>query len=193
MAWLVGLKPVSGAPTGTVLEFTNITPDFTLAGLRTIYPARFGGTSADYTFYSLSASEIFSIMDGCDYTPLWTSAGISGIDFSSETTKPWVKLSATTNNIIDDGVDSSVISIQVWQPNLAGIMSGVNKTAFRFPVTTPDGIRYARINITNGVGSVTFKTTLPGQYIIPANNKRYNVFRIFNQLVIDVDDASLLI
>lgn len=186
MAWLIGRKSNS-----EIVEFTK--SDFwTLARLQTSIPANKGGVASDYSYYEMQAGDADKVADGWAYTPVWASGEIIGVDFTSETGKPWVKLSSTKSFIANDGVDSTVITLEVWKPNLSEIQTNVQRTAFRVSIVTPDGDRFVRINIVNGVGVATFKTTKAGTYIFPSDAKRYGTMRIFNQLKIEVDDLTLL-
>ena len=186
MAWLIGRKSNS-----EIVEFTK-SEHWTLAKLQFAIPTNKGGVAGDYSYYEMQAVDADKVGDGWAYTPVWSSGEIIGVDFASETGKPWVKLSATKTFIANDGVDSTVITLEVWRPDLSQIMASVQRTAFRVSIVTPDGDRFVRINIVNGVGVATFKTTKAGAYTFPADAKRYGTMRIFNQLKIDVDDLTLL-
>jgi hypothetical protein len=192
MAWIIGLKPVAPATEGAFVDQWIKEPPFSLAELQIRVPQRYGGVATDYSFYQLSANELDKITDGQSRTFIWSNGEITGIDFSNETSKPWVKLSATKTYIANDGVDSTVITLEVWKPNLSEIAANVQRNAFRVTIETPNGVRYVRINIINGVGTATFKTTVAGPYTFPSEAKRFGTMRIFNQLKIYVDELTLL-
>jgi len=192
MAWIIGLKPIAPATEGTFIEHLSRLPDFTLDKLRLIIPANKGGVADDYSYFQINEADSRKIQDGWIYALTWANGEITGVDFSNETTKPWVKLSATKAYIANDGIESTVITLEVWKPNLSGIATMVQRNAFRVTIETPNGIRYVRINIVNGIGTATFKTTVAGPYTFPADAKRYGTMRIFNQLKIDVDELTLL-
>ena len=192
MAWLIGLKPIAPATDGTLVEHIIRTPDFTLDKLRIVIPANKGGAADDYSYFQISDADSAKIMDGWAYTLTWAGGEIAGLDLSNETAKPWVKLSATKTFIANDGIESTVITLEVWKPNLSGIATAVQRNNFRVTIETPNGVRYVRINIINGIGTATFKTTVAGSYTFPSDPKRYGTMRIFNQLKIDVDELGLL-
>lgn len=191
MAWLVGRKPTPPTEVGDLIERTAGTA-WTLAKLQASIVANFGGAVSDYCFYELADSEFAKITDGWAYDLTWANGEITGVSFTNETNKPWVKLSSSKSSIANDGVDSCTITLEVWKPNLSGIATAVQRSNFRVTITTPDGDRFVRINIVNGVGVATFKTTKAGPYTFPADSKRYGTMRIFNQLKVDVDDLTLL-
>lgn len=186
MAWIVGRK------TGQVFIDAFGSDHWTLAKLQESIPSSKGGVVGDYSFCNISANEFEKIFDRWDYTVEWTAGEITGVNFANETAKPWVKLSSDKSFIANDGIDSAIITLEVWKPNLSEIQTNVQRTAFRVPIITPDGDRFVRINITNGVGIATFKTTKSGRYLFPNNPKRYGTMRIFNQLEIHVDELTLL-
>lgn len=187
MAWIVGRK--------TGQEFIEAfgSEHWTLSKLQSAIPNSKGGVVGDYSYFNISANDFFKINDGWDYTLEWTAGEITGVNFSNETAKPWVKLSSDKAFIANDGIETATITLEVWKPNLSEIQTNVQRTAFRVPITTPDGDRFVRINITNGIGIATFKTTKSGRYLFPNNPKRYGTMRIFNQLEIHVDELTLLI
>lgn len=186
MPWLIGRKTDS-----QIVEFAGDS-HWTLEKIQSSIVANNGGSIGDYSFYELTKTDCDKIRDRWTYSVNWASGEITGVDFSGETGKPWVKLYATKTFIANDGVDSTVITLEVWKPNLSGIADNIQRTAFRVTINTPDGDRFVRINIVNGIGVATFKTTKSGPYIFPADAKRYGTMRIFNQLKIDVDDLTLL-
>lgn len=192
MAWIIGRKPIAPATEGTIVDFFRRDPDFTLGKLQSIIPTNYGGVSGDYSYYYFTGDEYDKMIDGWAYTLIWLNGEITGVDLSNETTKPWVKLSATKSYIANDGIESTVITLEVWKPNLSGIATTVQRNQFRVTIETPNGIRFVRINIVNGIGTATFKTTVAGKYIFPADAKRYGTMRVFNQLIIDVDELTLL-
>lgn len=191
MAWIIGLKPTSGS-SGTFVEHISRYPDCTISDLYYVIPINYGGTSADYSYFQISSDSSNKIQKGWQYSIMWGGGIISAVDFTNEISKPWVKLSSDKSFIANDGIDSTVITLEVWKPNLSGIATTIQRTDFRVTILTPDGEVYVRINIVNGVGIKTFKTTKPGPYIFPSNSDRYGTMRIFNQLRIDVDEVSLL-
>jgi hypothetical protein len=192
MAWIVGRKPIAPSTTGIVVDTFRRSPDVTLEKLRVIIPINNGGVADDYTYFQLSDADHDKLVDGWSYDLVWADGEIINITFSNETTKPWVKLSATKTYIANDGIESTVITLEVWKPNLSGIATTVQRNAFRVTIETPNGVRYVRINIINGVGTATFKTTVAGPYTFPSEAKRFGTMRIFNQLKIDVDELTLL-
>lgn len=192
MAWIIGRKPVAPATEGVFVEHLIRTPEFILSQMQIVFPAKYGGVAGDYSYYAVTDADSDKIVDGQTYTLIWTAGEITGVDFSTETAKPWVKLSSDKAFIANDGIESTIITLEVWKPNLSGIATSVQRTAFRVPIVTPNGTRYVRINIVNGVGTNTFKTSISGTYVFPSESKRYGTMRIFNQLKIEVDALDLL-
>lgn len=185
MSWIISKD-------GAFLSHGNKIPDFTLSELQEIFPAKYGGVLADYGFYELKPEENEKFLDGSSYQLLFENGNLIGIDFSPEESKPWAKVSIDKEYIKNDGVDSAIITLEIWKPDLSGIDTEFQMLDVRAPIKTPHSTRIVHFDIVNGVAQKTFKTSISGTFIFPAVSKRYNTMRIFNQVVIEVDDGNIL-
>lgn len=186
MAWIIGRKSDL-----SLVEITN-NSFATLQRLETVFPQKFGGVASDYSYLDIDEVTFARISNGDSYTLDWSGTDLTGVDFTTENTKLWVKLATDKTVVLGDNIDSATITLEVWNAGLTTIRGNVNVTGRRVPILTPDGLRYVRFNISSGVGTATFKTNKTGQYTFPAESKRFDNFRIFNQINIEVDDVTLL-
>lgn len=189
MNWIVGRKSDH-----SIVEITTRSAGsyFTLQQVESIFPSKFGGVKEDYSFYEITEEESYKYVDGQSYQIIWNVDEISSIDFSLEESKPWAKLFTDKTAIKDDGIDSAFLTLEVWKSDLSEIDTSITLLDRRIPVITPRGLRYVRLNIINGTATANFKSTESGLYNFPSEPKRFGIMRIYNQIVIEVDQTSLL-
>jgi len=166
--------------------------DVLLQQLQEAIVANKGGVVEDYSFYEMTAEDVERCRDGWSHTYVWENSNMVSIDFSSETSKPWVKVFTDKTSIVDDGVDTATITLEFWKANLSSIQTNINLTGRRFPIFTPSGIRFVRLNVVNGVARARFRCAKAGEYVFPSELKRHGTIRVFNQVSIEVDETSLL-
>lgn len=132
-------------------------------------------------------SDFKRIMNGDEFVVVWANDKITGVDFSTEDAKGYLKFETNKTEIRGDGVDTATITLTVYQPDKVTVK---NITAARLiPIKTPSGIISARMAITNGIGTLQFKkiNDLPlGKYSIPVHDKYVFGHRIWEFVQVDV-------
>ena len=187
MGWVAGKK--SGE---TLVEVLLRRPEWTLAQLQNVIPINYGGVSGDYSFHQMSANDEVRVRNGDEYSVVWTANEISSVSFAPEDAKRYVKIYADALEIDGDGVDTSNITLEVWKTDLSGIDTAVTVSNKSIPIQTPDGERWARVSVTNGVATKAFKTTKAGEWQFPARRRRFRDVRVLDPiLVINVRDTSV--
>jgi hypothetical protein len=172
-----------------ILETGGRSPDIAgdiVAAMRSSLCINYGIADSNLSMLVVTddSATAIGISDGAEYTAVWTAGEITGVDFTPETTKRIVKVSATKTTILADNTDSTVITIELWKADNSGIATSVT-AAVDVPIGTPTGPRKVRMSLVNGVATRTFKTLTAGTWTIPSPRKRYASVRIDNNLVIE--------
>lgn len=127
------------------------------------------------------------ILSGQSYNVNWTNGNITGIDFSAEDTKGYIKFETNKNSIKGDGIDTATITLTVY---LADKITVKNVTVNKLvPVKIPGAVISAQMQITNGIGMLTFKkiNDLPlGKYTFPLPSKYLFGFKLWEFVEVDV-------
>lgn len=117
----------------------------------------------------------------------WETPGVSGVieasgynreivdvDFSTEDNKRQVVFiaveptdeSTRKAEIVNDGIDTARILVQVYLPDMTAIDTSYNNE-LKIPFKDPDSrVAYAKVTVTNGTGYKDFKTTKYGSWTI---------------------------
>ncbi len=135
------------------------------------------------SFYSLTEDEEKRVSNGDEYSLLWESGVISGIDFSLEDNKLQLSFSAS-EKVINNGVNESVVSCTVYtSKNKKDTSFSGNKLV---PVKMPSGqVVNAGFVFVDGVAEKTFSSATPGRFIIPATPRRFGIFRVKESVIIE--------
>ncbi len=170
-------------------------PEWELDKLKYAVVQNYGGSESDYSFFQASVNDEQKMRDGWEYDLVWSGGEITDIDWTPETNKVWIKMSATKTEINGDGIDSTDITLEVWKADLSGIANNVNVTA-DLPIKTPDGNRWVKATVTNGTLTKTFKTQKSGTWAFPGKRKRFESpsgqkARVFNIILIEVDETGV--
>lgn len=184
MAWIIGKKSDE-----SIVEISNKVPDFGITELQTVIPLNHGGVSGDYSYYQLPAADLDKIVDGWEYTITWAGNEITGVDFSTEENKRWIKVTVNKTEIDDDGVDSLTLRLEVWKADQSGIDTNVTASA-KIPILTPNGEKWVKASVVNGVREVSFSTTKSGEWVVPSR-VRFNNVRTMDQASFDVIETGV--
>jgi hypothetical protein len=136
-------------------------------------------TPADIDIYTVDEKSPDSekIASGAEYTIVKTGGLITGIDFSSEDTKKILKASCSSPKILANGLDTTVVTMEIWKADGSAIDTGYNKTD-DIDIQTPSGIFPARFVFSNGVLTYNIITSKPGRWKIPFSDIRDAGLRI---------------
>lgn len=189
-AWIIGRKSDK-----SVVEVSLKRPQFTLQELEFAIPNNYGGVAGDYSYFESTDEDVVRFRDGWERDLVWSGNEITDIDWSPEENKVWIKMYSDEVEIKNDGVDSVNLRLEVWKADLSGIATNINTTA-DVPIKTPDGNRWAKATVVNGVFEKSFKTTKPGEWVFPGLGKRFTSTsgqkaRIFNQVVLQVSEVGI--
>jgi hypothetical protein len=169
--------------TKDVLEIGNNSLQLSSASVRDAFKS---ALSTNYTtsinnifvyYEDIMSSEAKLVMEGASYALIWSGTTITGIDLSAENAKRIVKCYASKGEIVADGVDTTTITLELWKADGTGIATNVTAQV-DIPIMTPNGQRFVKGQLTNGVMSKVFKTTKSGTWIFPVNIPRYKNVRI---------------
>ena len=185
MAWIVGKKADESK-----VEVLIKTPNFSLGELQTVIPKNYGGVAGDYSYYEMQGTDEVRVRDGWEYILTWSANEITAIDFSPEESKRWVKFSIDKTEISDDGVETVQITLELWKADLSSIETGITSSA-SLPVLTPTGEKWTKAGVVNGVKVKNFKTTRAGLWLFPSKAKRFGNFRVFNQVILQVNETDI--
>jgi len=167
-------------------------PEWTIAQLEIAIPANHGGVKGDYSFYKMSATEENRIINLDNYVLTWAVNEVTAIDFSPEDSKRFVKIYSDVSEIDGDGIDEAQITLEVWKSDGSGIDTAVTATS-KISVLTPNGKRWMKVSVVNGTVTKTFKTTIDGTWIFPADMKRFENVRVKgSRLKIEVIAINIL-
>lgn len=102
------------------VEITSVTP--TPQFLAAI-AVNYGGTAADYTFYTLTAEEVIRLESGDEYALIWEGEKLLGVDFSIEDNKGWLRaeVSMVSSKVTFNSVD--VQKVQVYQESASFVQN----------------------------------------------------------------------
>lgn len=160
-------------------------------GLNTLVPKNQGGVLSDYSFYQLSEEDKARESDGEEHVITWTDNEITGVDFSPEENKLWVKFTADKTEIDDDGVDSVQITLEIWEADQSGIKTNLTASS-QIPILTPNGEKWSNASVIDGVKVKNFSTTKSGTWVFPSKAKRFKNVRVMNQIVLTVIETDIL-
>jgi len=147
---------------------------------------------ADLEYFYIEDSDLPNstcqrILAGASYDVIWTGGNITSIDFSPEDAKGYVKFTSDKTEIRGDGVDSALITLTVY---LADKVTVKNINAVKLvPIKIPGAIISARMQLVNGIGTLTFKkiNDLPlGNYTFPVPSTYLFGFKVWQGVSIDV-------
>jgi hypothetical protein len=166
----------------SILESGSRSPDLAgdiLTGMRAALCANYGTADADLSVLVLpdGDAQVAKIAAGWEYSVVWAAGEITGFDFTVETAKRIVYVTATKAAILADNTETLTIRVELWKPDNTGIATGVTTTA-DVPILTPGGRRKVRVSLVAGVATRVFKTAIPGEWRIPASNTRFGGVRI---------------
>ena len=129
----------------------------------------FGGNPTDYSLYrgDSDTPEGIRVNQGDEYVLVWTANEITGLDFTTQDNKRWLKVAVAADTVLADGVDTVAVTLEVWDKDLVAI-EPLNLTR-EIPVDSPQGQVRIRITLVNGVATVNFKTTQAGYWKFPTS------------------------
>lgn len=162
-----------------VIVESGIRSDFNNAEMRAAIAINYGGVAADYDIFTMndSTAKARRFAKGDDWSAVWTGNTITDIDFTAEDNKKWLDVTASKNEIEADNTDGNLITINMLVPDKSGI-----DTSFTGRVNimcrTPAGVNRIRFGFTNGVATKTIRTDKAGDWRIPANSDRMDLFRV---------------
>ncbi len=162
---------------GRSLDFTN---DAIRVAFRSALCTNHKISDSNLSFYYVADddSSVTRVMSGDSYVLTWSAVAptgeVTGLDFSTEDAKRWVKVTASKSEILADNSDTTTITIELWKADKSGIATTVTANA-DVPVLTPNGPRKVRVSLVNGVATKSFKTAIAGDWVIPAKTRFNNV------------------
>lgn len=123
------------------------------------------------------------IKAGDEISIQWSNGEITGINFTPEDSKRYVKITSDKGNIAADGADSCTITFEIFESD--GITpAAIDTTVLIDVLSSAFGVIPYRVQITGGSAAVIFSTTTPGSWSFPADPQRYANFKISAQAVI---------
>jgi hypothetical protein len=144
---------------------------------------KYGGTAADYSIYRINDATIATkrIQNGDEFNLVWDNDIISGVDFTIEDSKPWIKFYTEDgkSEILANNMDTAVLIMEMWKADKSGIDITFN-SIIRFTITTPRGPAIIKCQFVNGICKKQIKTEVFGDWIFPGNLRHVNGYRIFN-------------
>lgn len=144
---------------------------------------KYSGTATDYCIFRINDATIASvrIQNGDEFSLVWDNNIITGVDFTLEDSKPWIRFYTDNgkSEILADNMDASVLIIEMWYADKSGIDTSFN-SSIRFTVATPTGPAVIKCKFTSGICYKQIRTNLFGDWIFPSNQKRVNGYRIYN-------------
>lgn len=130
------------------------------------------------------------LRDGDEFDLTWAANAVTGVDFTKEDAKFIVDVTISVNPILGDGADFTPVTIRVFQADgtTPASINGMRNVPIKMPVT---GHVRTQVNFTNGVGSFTFRSNVPGIWSVPNHPKRITlnggqVVRVRNSVNIEV-------
>jgi len=184
--WIVARKT-----NRSLVEIIRVRPEPILDALKFAIVANYGGTANDYAFYQTSDATIQSRIDNGDqYALIWDNMGtagdplddeITGVDFSVENTKRWVKVYEQTGKqfINGNGTDTATIIIEIWNSALTAIDTNITGVTKKIPIAMPVyGTVFKEATFTNGVATMPISSKIYGSWMIPSDSVRYENTRV---------------
>jgi hypothetical protein len=101
---------IANIHTQTQVEITSQTP--TPAFMEAI-AANYGGTAADYTYYTLTEEETTRLENGDEYLLVWDGEKLTGLDFKPEDNKGWLRAEVTlsSNKVALNSIDVQKVKV----------------------------------------------------------------------------------
>jgi len=157
-----------------------------ITGLKTVIPINHGGQASDYSFHKMTQNEEDRIRNGDSYSLIWIANEVTGIDFSLEDAKLYLKIYSDKAEIDGDGNEEAQITFEFWKTDKSAIDTSINIIS-KIPIFTPNKHAWINISIVNGTATEPFKTTEYGKWIFPSELKRFENVRVLgNRLEIEV-------
>lgn len=149
---------ISLSDTEEVVRIGSIDPPLADNQLRQGAADALGGSPEDYmTYFAATETESDRLLAGHDFTLIIDSGPpktISGVDFSSQDNKPYLKFTSDKDVLMANGTDTFTITIEVLDPDTQDIRTDINTTRI-INITTPVGPTDIQITVTDGVATFT--------------------------------------
>lgn len=135
-------------------------------------------------FEVIDSGIINRIRNKDSYDLVWSKSGITGLDFSPEESKRFIKITTDKQRIVANGSDTATIIIEIWKADLSEIDSKVNADVLMDVRSSFYGQIKQSVKVSSGTATISFSTSIPGTWAFPADPKRYENFRVNNQVTI---------
>lgn len=159
----------------------------------------FGGTIDDYEYLFVDdkSDAANRAMEGDSFSLIWkeesidekdltkTTNKIDSVDFTPEDSKSWIKVTSDKSIVnTNDENDKATITFEVLKADKSGVDSTFQETIDLSIISPDKRIAYISLTFTKGKSVVNFMPTIFGRWVLMANSKRFNDFRIDNQIEI---------
>lgn len=139
--------------------------------------------------FDSDSNEVERIKNRDDFNLVWENDSITGVDFSSEDSKNWLRttITKTDGNLDSEAInlgDTVNVKIESLLPDKSGIDESDNNVIDAI-IINPNSEIPVKIHLIDGVCNAAHQFSIPGRYSIPSG-ARISGYRVENPQIIDV-------
>jgi len=146
--------------------------EFSLNPFRSAIANNYGGAYTDYYIYSVDESDAdaLRVKDGDEFSAAWTDDAITGLDFSEQDARKWIRFYASKSNIIVGGSDEVIVSSKVYESDKSEIDTTFSENV-DVMINTPLRSYKMRFTFSQGQASRIIVPDVAGEWFIsPSHN-----------------------